>query len=131
MYLHKVTSPDYSSVLSPDSSTDLGSATVDTQTAINGVIEWAVMHNIFYVCNILIDMDLTDTHTLGTSKAYMNLLTGCKTFTFNLVAHYQELMNTCNTDADIESSTWPLNVLTTEMCLLVQVKQSFDKLRDA
>ena len=49
---HALTLPDDSSLLSSDSTTDLGSSAIDTQTAINGVVDWAVRHDVFYVCNI-------------------------------------------------------------------------------
>ena len=49
---HALNLPDYSLLLSSDSTTDLGSLAIDTQTAINGVVDWAVRHDVFYVCNI-------------------------------------------------------------------------------
>jgi hypothetical protein len=129
---HVLTSPDYSALLSSDTSTDLGSSAISTQTAIDGVIDWAITHDVFYVCNIPVDVDLTNVSAVGTSETFVNLLTGYKTVSFEQVALYQELVNTFGVEVDVESSTWLLQVLlkSTESTLLVQAKQRFDTLRD-
>jgi len=97
------------------------------------VVDWAVTHDVFYVCNIPIDVDLTDVSTVSTSEAFVNLLTGYKTVSFEKLALYQELINTFCVEVDVESSTWLLQVLiqSTESSLLVQVKQTYDTLPDA
>jgi hypothetical protein len=44
---HVLTSPDYLLLLSSESSTDLGTSTINTQSVVNGVIDWAVTHDVF------------------------------------------------------------------------------------
>ena len=41
---HVLTSLDHSLLLSSELSVDLGSSAIDTQLAINGVLDWAVPH---------------------------------------------------------------------------------------
>lgn len=44
---------------------DLGSLAFDMQIAINGMIDWAITQDIFYVCNILLGVDLSDVLARG------------------------------------------------------------------
>jgi hypothetical protein len=75
---HVLTSPNYSLLLSSKLLADLGSSAINTQLAINGVIDWTVIHDVFYVCNIPLSMDLSDVLAMGSAVPFVNLLTGTK-----------------------------------------------------
>jgi hypothetical protein len=109
---HVLTSPNYSLLLSSESSMDLGSSVIDAQSVVNGVIDWAVTHDVFYVCSIPVKVDLSDIQAMGTTTTFVNLLTGYKVVTLEKVMRYQQLVNSCGVEVDVESSTWLLNVLT-------------------
>lgn len=84
--------PDYSLLLFSKSSPDLGLSAINTQTVINSVIGWAVVHDVFYVCNILVGMDLSDVSAVGSADTFVNLLKGYKMVTLDQVVQYQTLL---------------------------------------
>ena len=78
-------------------------------------------------------MNLSDVQAVGTAVTFVNLFMRYNTVTLFQVMCYQELVNFCSVEVDVESSTWLLSVLTksTEKAFLVQVKQTFDTFSDA
>ena len=125
---HELKEPTWSEILDGDESGDMGASVMSTQTAIDGVIEFARRNDLYYVGEIPMVTDMWDETQMVQCRAFTNVLTNYASVPLDTVVDYQHLLNVRGFDEDIESNDWLQQVLeqSTDANLLIQVKQTID-----
>jgi hypothetical protein len=123
---HTLALTKWDEILDTRSDLDLATAVISLQTQLDCVIEFAVIYDIAYLCNVPQVNDMSDKSELGYCRHFVNLLTDHASLDPEQVKSYQSLINLQCGDTDVESSEWLLKVLekSTERTLLVTVKQT-------
>jgi hypothetical protein len=119
--------PPWEEILDSSSDLDLGTAVIDVQTQIEGVVEFCILYDVYYVANVPCVDDMWDERQLKRCKVWTNVLTNYQSLDLETVKEYQALVNSHGLDVDLESSEMLFKVLekSTEITLWQMLKQTY------
>ena len=125
---HTLKEPQWSEILGGDESGDLGATVLNTRTAIDGVVDFARHNDLFYVAELPVVSDMWDEMQVTQCREFTNVLTHFAGVSVEMVADFQQMLNTRGFNEDIESSDWLQQVVekSTDPTLLIQVKQTLN-----
>jgi hypothetical protein len=122
---HTLKLTKWDEILDSRTDSDLGSAVISLQTQIDCVVEFCIINDIAYVCNMPDVDDMFDKQELMYCTSYKNVLTEYHSVELPQVKQYQALINLHCGMVDVESSEWLMKVLekSTDPALLTVIKQ--------
>jgi hypothetical protein len=119
--------PPWEEILDSSSDLDLGTAIIDVQTQIEGVVEFCISFDVYYIANVPCMDNMWDEKQLKRCKVWLNVLTNYQSLDLETVKEYQALVNSHGLDVDLESSEMLFKVLekSTETTLWQMLKQTY------
>jgi hypothetical protein len=117
----------FSKIVSHRALEDLGTMVLAQQTILDKFCSWCQQVDVAYIFRITSLSEFHD-HRAVASASTVDLLTHYKAIPLGAVLKYQAFVNEWQSDIDVESCDWALQVLelSTVPTLLVQIKQSFE-----
>jgi hypothetical protein len=123
---HTLKLTKWDEILDSRTDSDLGTAVISLQTQIDCVVEFCVINDLAYVCNMPNVSDVFDEQELMYCTSFTNVLTDYQSVELFQVKDYQALINLHCGMVDVESSEWLMKVLekSTDQSLLTTIKQT-------
>jgi hypothetical protein len=123
--------PNWSKMMTSDSSDDIASMTTGTQNVLREFRAWCAKCDVLDIFKIPLGSgDASDMDAVINGDVFTDLLTNYQKVSQESVISHQVFINTCCDRVEVESSNWACTKLenSTDKALLLRIKQEYDNL---